>query len=399
MGIDMHTLIAAAAVTELLFALMLASTWSHRRTEWPLIYWSLGSFCAAISAICFVLRGQIPDFIGIAVANVLAYAALALRLAGLRSFAGQAVRLGRLMVPPLLIGVLFAFREPLDLDVTRRVMIVGIVGLGYGVLMLVDLMRAQREEALVMRRVVIVLIGLQTLNDVVRLIDGTFYAFAGNDFMNPANFYALLLLNVLCLYGVLNLATFMMIFERHENRLVHAATIDVLTGLLTRSRFEELAQRQIARNRHAQQPAAVLVMDLDHFKRINDRHGHDAGDRVLRAFAHCARNHLRPTDLLSRPGGEEFWALLPQADLAEATQIARRIGEPFRSVRVDHDGQRITATVSIGVAEVRADETLQSALARADLALYRAKREGRDRVAAATPPDAPHLAPATVDPA
>ncbi len=211
---------------------------------------------------------------------------------------------------------------------------------------------------------------------------------------NPNN--TALLLVFLNIFALFDLASFLMVFERQETRLVRRASVDSLTNVLNRAGFNELASRQSRRNGRELRPISVLVMDLDFFKKVNDSYGHEAGDAVLRAFAQAARTALRPTDLLARAGGEEFWALLPRSNLAEAERIAQRVCDGFRHVRVAFKGQSIAATVSIGVAEANTEnETIQAALSRADLALYAAKHEGRDRVVTADAPLAAlHAVPA-----
>jgi diguanylate cyclase (GGDEF)-like protein len=128
-----------------------------------------------------------------------------------------------------------------------------------------------------------------------------------------------------------------------------------------------------------------MLMDLDHFKKINDSYGHAAGDRLLCAFADCAHEVVRPTDLLARYGGEEFSMLLPDTDLVQAERIAERLRARFAGVRIEMDAERVGTTVSIGVTQIQLDrETVERALARADVALYRAKEQGRDRVLSCT---------------
>ena len=395
MDIDMRSVLVVAAVSEILFAALMLGSWSTRRTESASIYWSLGSLLVGLGCLASAFRGQVPDSIGVVGTNAVMFAGLGFRLAGMRSFGGQPVHLGLLMLPAVLVAALFSFRDELGLDIPRRMMIAGPLGVGFGLLMLADLVRAQHREPLTMRRIVIVVIALQTVNDIVRYAVGATGSFPGGQFLQAGNLFALLMLNVLVVYGLLNIGCFMMVFERHERQLVRAATVDTLTGLLNRAGFRQLAERQLQRSRHERQPLSVLVLDLDHFKRVNDRHGHEAGDAVLQAFARCARAALRPTDLLSRPGGEEFWALLPGSDLAEAQRIAQRVCDQFRRIRVAREDFEIAATVSIGVAEVHPpSEALQAALARADQALYEAKGSGRDRVALAAPAALPVLASA-----
>ena len=211
-----------------------------------------------------------------------------------------------------------------------------------------------------------------------------------------------------------------------ERRLARAASRDALTGLLNRRGFEAAAREALGlppapedrlRRRAAAPPApagppgpgALLLLDLDHFKQVNDAHGHGAGDLVLRAVAGRLRRSLRPGDLLGRWGGEEVVALLPGASRAEAEAVAERLRHSVGGRPVALPGGRLVRlTVSVGVAwdEGTGAPDLGRLTARADLALYAAKREGRDRVrfddaapseaggAAGAAPEAPPAPPA-----
>jgi diguanylate cyclase (GGDEF)-like protein len=168
--------------------------------------------------------------------------------------------------------------------------------------------------------------------------------------------------------------------EKDDEALARLATIDPLTGLLNRRAFFERAA--IARNlaERAELPVAVLMLDIDHFKRLNDGHGHGAGDEALRAFAALATAALREQDLLGRLGGEEFAVLLPGADSRGAQRAAERLRAAMADALLRFDGEPCTLTVSIGLTVVAAGEPLHLALARADRALYAAKRSGRNCV-------------------
>jgi diguanylate cyclase (GGDEF)-like protein len=167
-----------------------------------------------------------------------------------------------------------------------------------------------------------------------------------------------------------------------QNDLVRQARTDFLTGLANRQSFMESAQREWERAQHGDEPIALLMLDLDHFKRINDRYGHSAGDKALQAVACVCAEALRPTDLVGRVGGEEFAALLPGAALQGGMDAAERIRAAVSAKAVQTDGGRIAhLTISIGVAvKSGSDESLAEALARADAALYSAKQAGRNRV-------------------
>jgi diguanylate cyclase (GGDEF)-like protein len=147
-------------------------------------------------------------------------------------------------------------------------------------------------------------------------------------------------------------------------------------------------EREIRRAVRSEQGLGVLILDLDHFKKFNDTHGHDAGDTVLRETASFLLQSVRAEDIVCRFGGEEFVVILPVADLKVTQARAERIRSRLREMTVMHQGQSLgIVTVSVGVAElpqhgVSAKELLEAA----DAALYRAKREGRDRVALAAEP-------------
>jgi len=170
--------------------------------------------------------------------------------------------------------------------------------------------------------------------------------------------------------------------ERTELEHKVAATTDPLTGIANRRAFLESAQRSLKQRIRAPQPVSALLFDLDRFKSINDRFGHAAGDRVLRAFADVAIIELRSTDLLGRLGGEEFGAVLFGAEASSAAATAERIRAVFAANYVGEGGGEERISVSVGVASVPADENveIETLISRADEALYVAKARGRNRV-------------------
>jgi diguanylate cyclase (GGDEF)-like protein/PAS domain S-box-containing protein len=170
--------------------------------------------------------------------------------------------------------------------------------------------------------------------------------------------------------------------KRAEAELLEMATTDFLTGLANRRYFmtrmtDELARLQRLDNRHV----AVLMLDLDHFKNVNDTHGHAIGDAMLRHFASLMREELRKIDIAGRVGGEEFAIILPGASPDEARVFAERFREKVATTPLRQDNQAIPVTVSIGIAAMQAsDSSADAALIRSDEALYRAKKNGRNRV-------------------
>jgi diguanylate cyclase (GGDEF)-like protein len=169
--------------------------------------------------------------------------------------------------------------------------------------------------------------------------------------------------------------------ERTEYRHKTAALVDPLTGISNRRAFLQDSELQLKRQASDPRPMAVMLLDLDNFKSINDRFGHAVGDRVLQVFAEAAGNCMRRTDLFGRLGGEEFAALLVDAPRDRALSVANEIRRSFADATHEVDGRLVTATVSIGVV-ITYDAVLDvsALLAQADHALYRAKDNGRNRV-------------------
>jgi diguanylate cyclase (GGDEF)-like protein len=174
--------------------------------------------------------------------------------------------------------------------------------------------------------------------------------------------------------------------QQHVKNAQRAADRDHLTSAYNRRYIMQALEEERARSERRHAPFAIIIFDLDHFKVINDRHGHVAGDRVLSRFAQIARRELRGEDIISpgrrrhafgRFGGEEFIGLLPETGIDGARQCAERLQQVLAQERFEQD---ITVTFSAGIGVYRHGETIEETLARADDALYRAKNAGRDRV-------------------
>jgi diguanylate cyclase (GGDEF)-like protein len=175
---------------------------------------------------------------------------------------------------------------------------------------------------------------------------------------------------------------FMLVSERAVSAHRNAASMDPLTQMFNRRGFSEISSRLIDREAKAGRPVTALIFDIDHFKSINDRFGHPAGDEVLKLFATVVVNTLRISDLSGRIGGEEFAALLP-CSLEDGVLAAERVREAFANSGIVVEDGPVDTTVSIGVAGGPAGTELEVLLAAADTALYQAKRSGRNRVEAA----------------
>lgn len=192
--------------------------------------------------------------------------------------------------------------------------------------------------------------------------------------------------SVVLMLGVMLLATLTILSAklfRRTRQLRRIAMIDSLTQVGTRRSIYAAGRSAVAHARSSGQPLAVLVVDIDRFKSINDRYGHPAGDKVLVEVARCCKETLRQHDLIGRAGGEEFLILCPATDRDDACRIAERLLQAVRALRFDAVAPALRVTISIGAASLQDDDDgIDALVADADRALYAAKQGGRDRVAA-----------------
>ncbi|HDZ55021.1 MAG TPA: sensor domain-containing diguanylate cyclase [Pseudomonas xinjiangensis] len=184
----------------------------------------------------------------------------------------------------------------------------------------------------------------------------------------------------LIIYDVTGVAVNKRQLESANAQLQELALRDGLTGLLNRRHWEHCLEREFARHMRYETSTSLVMFDIDHFKLVNDTHGHQAGDEVIREVARVTRQLARGTDFAGRYGGEEFVVLLPDTDLAGAKQFAERLRQSIERLRVDQGGQLLEFTVSLGVACIDSKMTEHAMLVEhADKALYESKENGRNR--------------------
>jgi diguanylate cyclase (GGDEF)-like protein len=253
--------------------------------------------------------------------------------------------------------------------------------------------RLVAEDAIGAARAVAVPLGLLGLIFVARIVFGMLAPEVAARPLDEANTFNTAAAMTFMVVGlVLNMALALLVVGRMVRRLRQRSLRDALTGLLNRRALGPLMRRQVGRLRSYGETYAVLMVDVDHFKLINDSFGHAAGDAALIELARLMREAAREVDHIVRMGGEEFCVLLPHTDLDGALKLGDRLREIVRGA---DPRACVPMTVSVGVAVAHsADEPADAVIARADAALYRAKAAGRDQVVLADPPAAPGLQPA-----
>ncbi|MEJ1959797.1 MAG: diguanylate cyclase [Nitrosomonadales bacterium] len=177
------------------------------------------------------------------------------------------------------------------------------------------------------------------------------------------------------------------VLSRYQHRIEAMASTDELTGLFNRHAFAILIDKMLAGHRRSPKPISMLLADIDHFKEINDRHGHGVGDRVLSHIAGLLLGGLRQSDMAVRWGGEEFLMVLGNCDQPEAHRIAENLRKKIAETPINVNGQHIEVSVSIGVSQYDGAELPGQTVDRADTALYAAKKGGRNRVEVAVKPN------------
>jgi diguanylate cyclase (GGDEF)-like protein len=385
MTLDVHTLFLVTIYVEGILGLLLLFVWAQNVALRAVCWWGFAHVVRLASIALFGIYGSAPDLISIDLANALLFTAFAMTWTGARVFDGRPVEPVYLVTGAVL--WLLVCRLPFVIENTdvRSLIVSGIIT-AYVWLTAYEFWRG-RSEALLSRWPAIVmffahgaLFLLRTpmialLPPTSRSADGIY----GSVWMTVLSFEALLL-TISSAFLLLAMAK-----ERTELRHRKAAMVDPLTGIANRRSFLQdasmLAKLHIANPR----PTAFLVIDLDHFKSINDRFGHAVGDRVLEIFTEAARKSMRGSDLVGRLGGEEFAAVLADTSREKAVAVAERIRETFAQMAQEVDGLPVCGTVSIGLVHCLA-RTLDvtELLAQADHALYYAKERGRNRVEVAS---------------
>ena len=385
MTLDVHTLFLVTIYVEAILGLLVLFVWAQNMALRAVCWWGFAHMVRLVSIGLFSMYGGVPDLVSIDLANALLFTAFAVTWTGARVFDGRPVE-PVYLVTGAVIWLLVCRLPILAEDVNLRALIASGIITGYTWLTAYEFWRG-RDEPLVSRWPAIFLFfahGALFLlrTPMVALLpslasDSVF----GSVWMTVLSFEALLL-TIADAFILLAMAK-----ERTELRHRTAAMVDPLTGVANRRSFLQdaalIAKRHIGNPR----PTAVLLIDLDHFKSINDRFGHAVGDRVLAIFAEAARKSMRVSDLIGRMGGEEFAAILVETSRDKALEVAERIRASFAHLAQEVDGYRVDATVSIGLVHCL-ERTLNIAelLTQADHALYYAKERGRNRTEIAAIP-------------
>jgi diguanylate cyclase (GGDEF)-like protein len=377
MNLDVNTLFLVTIYVEAILGLLLLFAWVQNTAITAVAWWGFAHLLRAASVTLFGLYGSVSDLISIDLANALLFTSFAVTWTGARLFDHRRVQPALLFAGAamwLIASRIPGFADSFDV----RVLLSSGIITAYTWATAFEFWRG-RSEPLVSRWPAIFMLfahgALYLLRTpLVALLPISNQVF-GSVWLTVLSFEALLF-TIAIAFILLAMAK-----ERTEHRHKTAALVDPLTGISNRRAFLQDGEAHLRRHAAGPHPTAVMLLDLDNFKSINDRFGHAVGDRVLEIFADVSSGCLRRIDLFGRLGGEEFAALLRDTTRERAMAVAEQIRVSFADAAREVDGRTIAATVSIGIV-ISHDAVLglSALLAQADHALYRAKDGGRDRV-------------------
>ena len=377
--IDLRTLLIAMAVADLLLA---AALWigASRRLKDGLSHWA-GSLVVRAAALAFFASGGPPQAGALAVGAGLLGLSVTLQAAAIVAYARR--QLPAWVHTAVIAGVAFPL-QLLASDVSGSALFAGVVFgalLGGVAIIAWQLPPAAGSSA---RGILVASFAVAAAACVVRGIGAQFVVDPMQQFLQPSGFAGATFLAAFAA-GIGSTFAFLLLQkERAENEALRLATMDPLTGAFNRRSFHDMAEREIARARRAGQPLSIIMLDIDHFRAVNEKYGHRTGDLLLQRFTDIVRSALRKEDMLVRFGGEEFLVMLPEVPGPGAVVVAGRIRRLVEQEPLEADGEKVALTASLGVA-ARLDEGPESVddlIARADSALNLAKQRGRNRVVA-----------------
>jgi len=396
---DYHTLFVSSLVTRILAAIVLIGLALANRKVIGLRWFSSSLFLWIIRSLLEPLRGHPPLAITVPLctygANAIASLVYLTMFLGFRWFLVRAAPRGRL-VPALVLGAMTLYPSEIFFGLWTRYPIGTLPALISGFACVHLLLTRGRRHFAAVARVTAVFFGLFLIFTGYRVVVLTHniavHGLKTGAWPDPQVLVTMLVFMILDLCFVTSFIWFYVVESQAALRL--QTRTDNLTGALNGRALEVEAEREMARCRRNHDSLSLIVLDIDFFKHLNDARGHDAGDVALRGLVSLLNAELRLQDLVARTGGEEFIILMPQTSLPVAGAVAERVRMRIEASRFLYDdGLPICITASLGVAELNGEggETWQALRRRGDLAMYAAKRLGRNRVVEETEPAPPIL--------
>lgn len=383
MLLDSPTLLAASCALMVLFGGAFIFLWALDRSARWLLWWGVPFVVIGLALALYLRRDWESDIVSIALGNAVRIFAVGGLWAGARVFEGRRAPWLALSGMTAL-WVALCLYPPFLENMTARVVVVSLLhALACG-LAAYELGRGHGERLRTRLPTLVVLASTAAVMLARAVVADRAPFPLGSGPLDPLvlAIFSWTILAFVLFSGILFLA---MTMERREAEQRGFAMSDPLTGLLNRRAFADFTQRLARRAAVGRGPLAMLVLDIDNFKQVNDCFGHEAGDRMLKAFADMSESTVRPTDQLFRMGGEEFCCVLPETALPDAIAVAERLRRAFEAIAIDTVRGSASTTVSIGIAAAPTALDIDVLFAAADAAAYEAKARGRNRVVVSEP--------------
>lgn len=367
-------------VSSVVLAGVLATVgWGQRREGMG--WWAMGLFLHSVGLVLLGLRGRIPDGISMLVANALFCATLAAWLAAVHQFQGRPSPRWQMALP--IAFVVLAFPFLFDWYAARVVLAGSVFVVQIGLLLWA--LRSP-EHPTPGRGAVLLMagLGLEALALTVRVLAALWGGALPTEMRSGSLVQSLTFLSAFVTVLTASLGFVFMSKDRLDDGNRRMAAMDPLTGVANRRSIILALDRDVARATRMRETIALMMVDIDHFKQVNDEHGHLAGDQVLCHVVDVLRERVRTQDMVGRYGGEEFLVLLPDTGLKGAMELARQLCRSVEQSPCHWDGKVLSVTVSIGVfgGRLESGDSWDMLIDAADRAMYRAKQNGRNRVEA-----------------
>jgi diguanylate cyclase (GGDEF)-like protein len=377
MLLDLRTIYFIVAVSCFVLGILQLAAYATGRFErWPL-WWGLSNLLVGVGSFLVALRNLVPYSVSIDGGNVVTIAGYMLMFFAVRVFSGRIVDQRTLWLAIFLVSVPVVLFISNPLAISQRLLYVSVI------CCLCDLAVAREAVSIVRREKLYsaaLLVGLYACTAAIFAVRSVLAAtgeIGGPDPFGGSVVHSWMAVSAVAFIMLRSMAMVLMAAERSRNQLTELAHHDPLTGTLNRGGLAQHVPSLKSRS------VSVLIIDIDHFKQLNDRHGHATGDDILKLFANVSRGIMRSGDLLARQGGDEFLAVLKNVSKDDAVAIAERIRLAFAAAVMQLPELTIFPTLSIGVAaHAESGADFDRLMQKADEALYRSKREGRNRVEA-----------------
>ena len=386
--LDLRTISFTLMLITMILSFILCFIWRRSKTYPGFGLWVIANFMVAAGFLMLSLRDIIPDFFTVIIGNALITGSFLLATEGNRKFlrlAGNKIfNLGFLTI---FAALLFYFTYSENNAVIFRIFLASLsVALLCGINAFIYIRRLGKENNFTYKFAAgfYIFLGLALISRSILTLkfshlDGLYTP----DWIQSVFFLTFIIFSIAMtfVYVILNEERLQQKLKIAQANLEKMATTDFLTGIYNNRYFFETGTKEIQRAKRFNNPLAVIMIDIDHFKYFNDTFGHAAGDRVLTEIAQICKKNLRNIDILARLGGEEFAVILPSTTAVNAETVAENLRVAIAAAKLEFVSEKIKITASFGIGELTSeDKHIENILERADAALYEAKRTGRNRV-------------------